>query len=554
MTDVQPTARGTLESQPLAHLLVYLVEKQLTGTLIVEEPSGSRSAILLQGGIPSKAKTAEPLTRIGELLVELGSLSEADRGPLQAAPGQPFGELLVQRGLVDRELLDQALKEQLRRRVLWLFTRPPESVYGYYDAKDFLSRWGAEPTPIDPLPVIASGIRDSVDPRHRDATLARLGDGVLRLHLDSKVGRFQLTPTERAVADIVRLKPQPLTALIGSELIEESTVRRVIYLLAITRHLDVGGAPIGVVGSGQYFSVRPGPNQASRPPGPVVASTVEPLRSSATPTSASRDTRTPSREAVEVARARAEILDRAERIGQQNLYEVLGVTPAASASEIQSTFLKLARQWHPDKLAPELAALRDVVTRTFARMNEAAQVLGDDKRRGAYDASLKATADGADEQQQVQRVLQAATAFQKAQLMLRTNNLAGAEAEVRRAMDDDPSQGEYKAFYAWIVAQKPGAESEQIVELMPMLDRAAQAEPNNHRILFYRALLQKRLGRDDLAIRDFRAVLERDPHNVDAAREIRLHQMRKGGAKSVPPPAGGGPGSSKNPLSKLFKR
>lgn len=62
-------------------------------------------------------------------------------------------------------------------------------------------------------------------------------------------------------------------------------------------------------------------------------------------------------------------------------YEVLGVAKGASAGNIKSAFRKLAKKYHPDanKNDPKAAA-------RFAELNSAYEILGDDKKRRAFDA------------------------------------------------------------------------------------------------------------------------------------------------------------------------
>lgn len=62
-------------------------------------------------------------------------------------------------------------------------------------------------------------------------------------------------------------------------------------------------------------------------------------------------------------------------------YEVLGVAKGASAGNIKSAFRKLAKKYHPDanKNDPKAAA-------RFAELNTAYEILGDEKKRRAYDA------------------------------------------------------------------------------------------------------------------------------------------------------------------------
>jgi hypothetical protein len=57
------------------------------------------------------------------------------------------------------------------------------------------------------------------------------------------------------------------------------------------------------------------------------------------------------------------------------------------------------------------------------------------------------------------------------------------------------------------------------------------------RAFFWRAMLNKRIGRLEAAYRDFRHAMDLNPHNIDAAREVRLHNMRglPRGRSSSPP-------------------
>jgi DnaJ-class molecular chaperone len=60
-------------------------------------------------------------------------------------------------------------------------------------------------------------------------------------------------------------------------------------------------------------------------------------------------------------------------------YDVLGVTKGASAAEIKSAFRKLAKRYHPDQSKEPKAKER------FAEVGSAYEILGDDKKRKAFD-------------------------------------------------------------------------------------------------------------------------------------------------------------------------
>ncbi len=66
-------------------------------------------------------------------------------------------------------------------------------------------------------------------------------------------------------------------------------------------------------------------------------------------------------------------------MASKDYYEILGVSKGADADEIKSAYRRLAKKYHPDlNKAPEAAE-------KFKEINEAYEVLGDDKKRANYD-------------------------------------------------------------------------------------------------------------------------------------------------------------------------
>ena len=63
----------------------------------------------------------------------------------------------------------------------------------------------------------------------------------------------------------------------------------------------------------------------------------------------------------------------------RNPYDVLGVAKTASGSDIKSAFRKLAKKYHPDQSKEPKAKER------FAEVGSAYEILGDDKKRAAFD-------------------------------------------------------------------------------------------------------------------------------------------------------------------------
>src|SRR3989339_1672700 len=61
----------------------------------------------------------------------------------------------------------------------------------------------------------------------------------------------------------------------------------------------------------------------------------------------------------------------------KDYYKILGVEKTASQEELKKAFRKLAHKYHPDKPGGD--------EQKFKEVNEAYQIVGDDKKRAQYD-------------------------------------------------------------------------------------------------------------------------------------------------------------------------
>lgn len=230
-----------------------------------------------------------------------------------------------------------------------------------------------------------------------------------------------------------------------------------------------------------------------------------------------------------------EIELRDKRIDNENYFEMLGVTQEAKDPEIQAAYFKLAKAWHPDRLPPELAGLKGTVSKIFTKFNEAYAVLNEAAKRFEYAKNVAQGGGTSAEMEEVQRVVDAAIEFQKAEVLLKKGDLNQAEAYAKRALSADPGQMEYRCVVAWIQAMKrgdppvvpEGKTSSFYDDIIAIFDDILKTDAMYERCLYYRGVLLKRTGRDEKAIRDFRMVVQLNPKNIDAVREVRLFQMRR---------------------------
>jgi hypothetical protein len=73
----------------------------------------------------------------------------------------------------------------------------------------------------------------------------------------------------------------------------------------------------------------------------------------------------------------------------KSFYEILEVSPSASAAEIRTAYLNLAREYHPDRIPEHLTKLRADAEEKLKQMNQAWAVLGDPVKRRLYDLGAR---------------------------------------------------------------------------------------------------------------------------------------------------------------------
>lgn len=239
---------GELERTPFAHILVYAADRGLTGALFLEEPSGARHVVSFAGGVPVKVRPGDGYALLGKLLIDAGVISEVALSGALSLQGL-LGDALILGGHTDHETVEAIAAEQFFMRMVRLFELPPATKFTYIDGHAELVDWGGDPASVDPLALLWAGLREHAHASTlMERSLRRIGDAPIQIHPRAALDRFRFTAGELAALLRIKEAPRSLADLEAARVAPADTLRRLVYTLLITRHLDFGqvASPVGV--------------------------------------------------------------------------------------------------------------------------------------------------------------------------------------------------------------------------------------------------------------------------------------------------------------------
>jgi len=509
----KPLAEGNFKKTPFAHILVYLFEKELTGTLEVHSSADVVTAYVREGR-PAKVRSSFKGKGLGHILHDLKLITEDQLRAAQhqmTRQGGLMGEILVRLGAVDAAGLVRGVREQLLLKLVDVFGMA-DATYAFYSGVNLLVGYGPDEVHrLDPFPLLMAGVRVHGARLGIEKVLDSLAGRYISLADVEPVKRMRLDKEERDVCRDLLGGAIRLEELIQKGKHNRQAIRRTVYVLLITKQLTVSDAPPVT----PRTSWAPGQKQgldSFAPPAPAPAETHDP----------------------EVMDARERIQTKAAAIASQNYFEMLGLTTGASEEDVRKAFFRLAKEFHPDRSAkPGLRDLEDTLEYVFSNLSEAQRTLLDPESREEYQATMHegpkrtSMAPGPRDEEQVRDALEAEKLFQKAVVLMRAEQWKKCLELVDRARELAPKQAEYLAVWSY-VQFRTRAPDAAVDDLIAHLRRAEEQSPNSERVHLYLAQMLKRVGHQAEARTHYERVLDVNPRNIEAAREIRLMEMRAG--------------------------
>jgi len=496
-SEALPTAEGDLGRTPFAHLLVYALDRELTGALFLDEPDGTRHAIRLESGAPVKVHPGDHHLLLGEMLVEEGVIDEATLEGALSLHGL-LGDALLLAGYIERDHLERTVERQFALRMTRLFGLSAETTYSYYDGRTDLVDDGAPLSSAHPLAVLWAGMREhALASSMMSATLSRLDEMPIVIHPAATIEHLAPTPEERTILERIRRHPQSLDALLASGIASEETLAWMVYALVITRNLDLG------LGTTPLCAPK-------EPPPPPTARPVTLARIRLRPAAHRMGAAVPDQTGEgERSRPRPRKRGRpstftlaARRIETPPPMDVVTEPPAPSIAA------------PPDSAVVETDPAPPDVPKPVAEAPQSDNLTSESEGVPSIPLPPEGEPDAA-------RPAHALYCLARARLAER--DLAGALAACQLAREVDPTQPDYAALAVWIRSLLGGAD---LAARVAELDTLLEAREDHVQALFYRGYLRRRIGDEAGAVQDLRRVLDLDAEHRDARRE--LHRIELG--------------------------
>ena len=487
MAGPQPIAQGDLGKTPLAHVMMSVHARSLSGTLAVWPTDG--------------------------------------RGQDRIH----FAE-----GIIDKARLLEASND-LERGLLPLFQR--QSVpYAFYE-EDLVNDEGIRGR-VDPLALVAASLRGGMRDSIVEAVLAGHGDRPLRVKAGTPIDRFRFIKSEQTFLEMFRAGPIDVeTAMRASA--SGKSARRVLYMLSIADAIDhFEGEVPSIRPSDQPRrsertrsmsprSIRPQPQTTSsgsiRAPAPeaVTFSSAAPKPSEPPGSGPAR----PENLSKELTLRWNEVVGYGNRIDEQNYFQMLEITPNAESDQIRDAYFAKVKHWHPDRLPRELEPLRETADVIFGYLTDAEKTLSDPEQRKEYIKAVQGGGGTPKSDRKLNDVLMAALEFQKVEVLLRRKDYVAAEKLVRDLIAAVPDEADYPAALGAIVWRRDGVDGAD--EALKLAESALRLHDKNERARMTKANILLRQGKADQAYELFKRVLESNPRNVEAQRQLRLAHMRQ---------------------------
>jgi tetratricopeptide (TPR) repeat protein len=590
----------------MARLLFALLHQRFSGSLAMEQPpphAGPR-CVWLRGGMPVLTDWVVPGEVLGQSLLGQGLV---DAGQLQhalevvAATGGRLGSQLVAMGALDRPRLLEALRQQCTRKLQHLFAlQTGEAMIAVGEAAGLED----DLLPVNVLGLVLAGVSVTYDEARVETEIGPALHAPLRATgaLTRYRSHFQFRPTdEPALAALDQ--GTGLASLAGLPGVGLRRAAQLVYTLWACQMLRTGAAAEAATGPdaaapvvGRARVPTPAPVPARATQAPVASATASasasassasasasspggPTTQEATAASSSSSSSSPAStpapaapaaaaapghvprprrdtpvdiDAPPLAADDAALIFAAELAALEaklargaHAFELFGVPIAATKRDVRGAWTELSRKFHPDALQSQgRGHLRERVSKVFAALSEAQQVLGDAEQRDKLRAAIERgehepNKDGQDATARAHAAFQSELLAKEGDKLLRVNRFDRALERYREAARYDADDRDLEAAIAWCEYQLSPKAPADLGRIQVVLAKVIEEAPRIARARYFLGFVNVDQGRPAAAIEAFRIANQLDPRLIDAERQARAIELRMPGPSAPPSKRGG---------------
>jgi len=558
------SVRGDFAAKPVPEVLAELHRWKAKGALLCRRGT-VKKIIYLREGVPQFVKSNLLSECLGRVMVRERLLSQADCEEslrrMKASKRQQ-GTVLIEMGVISPNNLAHALNLQQRVKLFEVFGWA-NGQYHFSPQKDL----PPETVSLDmtAAAIVAEGVKRAYD---RDRVRAALGPADQMFVHPTEDPLYALQGLGLGEEELLVLQAvdgrKSLDALRALDLLTPLDTDRLIYAMRCAGVVDLRPAPADRAPSINFAEIhQSGPHLIVPPPLPVRREPGAPPLGSAAwsamdgnvpaPADPNKDqvTTAPTLHTAELLQnatsrsgpvstpfvelsgshsvgsgdeglVRERLAARVAAMRKQDHYEILGVPTAAKPEDIHESYLVLAREFHPDKLAGSASAeVLQLTEQIYNLVALAHDTLMDPAEREKYAADLAAgTTKRGGMGQDVSRILNAEGKFQRGEELLRQKNWPEAYLAFSEAVELYGEEGEFHAFKGWARFQMDP--ERYAVEALRELERAIQLNPKSDRTYLFAGHIHKATGRTDLAEQHFEKAIQVNPGCDEALKELSL--------------------------------
>ena len=210
-----------------------------------------------------------------------------------------------------------------------------------------------------------------------------------------------------------------------------------------------------------------------------------------------------------------------ERLKKMPYFDILGIAKDAPMGAVKVAYLKLAKHFHPDTVAPgtspELVKARSDI---FTMIGEAMRTLSNPAERATYLSELEANPTG--ESLDIMALLKSDELFHKASTLVKMRKFQEALPLLQEAVEGNPVNGEYLGWQAFAQLSSSMDLTRAARPARDQLQKALALSPESPWLNYFMSVAQKACG--DMAAS--KAALQRcltlDPKHSDAQRDMKI--------------------------------